>query len=314
MHPAPTQALFIYIPALAPEWVERYHRALLRELTSTVPQMDLTALRSCYISTAGTLYDPGVLDTCGILNKITSDVVEISFSTDRQLLPEQQGMLHQEGVTRIHYTIEDINERWISFLAEVQGHTAIDVCMYLTAGWKEQFRACLSTNTQHLSLSFAEDEGEGTEIDIYDQYAWAIACLAAAGFRQYSTYDFALPGYESVQQQIYAQYGTYWGFGAGACSFDGNMRYQNVIDVAAYCNGQEENKPRYENKEHMTEKQRSFEKRMLALSTTGLRTQELAHGTVSSLITEGLMYEKEGRLFLTTRGRLMENAIITRIF
>ena len=58
--------------------------------------------------------------------------------------------------------------------------------------------------------------------------------LKELGYRQYEISNFALPGRESLHNLKYWQFEPYWGFGAGAHSFDGERRWSNAVSPADY--------------------------------------------------------------------------------
>jgi oxygen-independent coproporphyrinogen III oxidase len=60
--------------------------------------------------------------------------------------------------------------------------------------------------------------------------------LAAAGYQHYEISNWGLPGFESRHNQKYWRREPYFGFGAGAHSFNGSQRWANAHDPAAYSN------------------------------------------------------------------------------
>jgi oxygen-independent coproporphyrinogen-3 oxidase len=65
-------------------------------------------------------------------------------------------------------------------------------------------------------------------------YESACGCLAAAGYEHYEISNWALPGRRSRHNLKYWRREPYFGFGAGAHSFDGLLRWANVHDAARY--------------------------------------------------------------------------------
>ena len=58
--------------------------------------------------------------------------------------------------------------------------------------------------------------------------------LAAAGYEHYEISNWGLPGFESRHNLKYWRREPYFGFGAGAHSFNGSQRWANAHDAAAY--------------------------------------------------------------------------------
>lgn len=58
--------------------------------------------------------------------------------------------------------------------------------------------------------------------------------LENLGYVQYEISNYAKPGYECRHNQVYWRRGNYLGFGVGAASMVGNVRYSNIRDINAY--------------------------------------------------------------------------------
>jgi len=119
--------------------------------------------------------------------------------------------------------------------------------------WEESVSELLRTYPEHVSIYMLEiDEGSrlGREAlqggerysagalpsddAMADFYESARAQLASAGYEHYEISNWALPGRRSRHNLKYWRREPYWGFGAGAHSFDGRMRWANVHDPARY--------------------------------------------------------------------------------
>lgn len=68
-----------------------------------------------------------------------------------------------------------------------------------------------------------------------DMFAMLSARLIEAGFEQYEISNYAKPGFESRHNSGYWQGVRYLGIGAGACSFDGERRWENISHTLKYC-------------------------------------------------------------------------------
>jgi oxygen-independent coproporphyrinogen-3 oxidase len=119
--------------------------------------------------------------------------------------------------------------------------------------WEDSVGQLIGLRPEHVSIYLLEvDEGSrlGRELltlgERYsapavpsdDQMAafYESACLrlAAAGYVHYEISNWALPGFESRHNLKYWRREPYFGFGAGAHSFNGAQRWANVHDPAAY--------------------------------------------------------------------------------
>jgi oxygen-independent coproporphyrinogen III oxidase len=119
--------------------------------------------------------------------------------------------------------------------------------------WETSVGTLLDLRPEHISIYMLEvDEGshlgkeslaggtrysaaaippDDTQAEFYDS---ACARLAAAGYDHYEISNWALPERRSRHNLKYWQREPYFGFGAGAHSFDGKTRWANVHDSAKF--------------------------------------------------------------------------------
>jgi oxygen-independent coproporphyrinogen-3 oxidase len=119
--------------------------------------------------------------------------------------------------------------------------------------WDESVAQLLILRPEHASIYLMEiDEGSRLGLEVLTGgtrysasalpdddsmaafYERACARLAAAGYVHYEISNWALPGLESRHNLKYWQRQAYFGFGAGAHSFNGTQRWANAHDPAAY--------------------------------------------------------------------------------
>ena len=123
-----------------------------------------------------------------------------------------------------------------------------------TAGsWEESVKELLGIRPEHVSvymLEIDEDSRLGREAlrggsryraqarpdddTTADFYEMARQRLASAGYEHYEISNWGLPGYRSRHNLKYWHREPYLGFGAGAHSFDGMMRWANAHDPGRY--------------------------------------------------------------------------------
>ena len=102
-----------------------------------------------------------------------------------------------------------------------------------------------------------------------DFYERACARLAAAGYVHYEISNWALPGFESRHNLKYWRREPYFGFGAGAHSFNGTQRWANAHDPAAYARAISEGRFPVEQLETVTPEQSLEEELFLGLRQLG---------------------------------------------
>ncbi len=116
------------------------------------------------------------------------------------------------------------------------------------SAWRRNLEAALALGPEHLSL-YALTVEDGTPLardvergrvrapdpDVQaDHYEWTQERLARAGYEHYEISNWARPDRRSRHNLKYWRREPYFGFGAGAHSFDGHTRWANIHDSARY--------------------------------------------------------------------------------
>jgi oxygen-independent coproporphyrinogen-3 oxidase len=86
----------------------------------------------------------------------------------------------------------------------------------------------LSGGSRYSAPALPEDDA------MADFYERACVRLGDAGYHHYEISNWGLPGFESRHNRKYWRREPYYGFGAGAHSFNGSQRWANAHDPAAY--------------------------------------------------------------------------------
>ena len=117
-----------------------------------------------------------------------------------------------------------------------------------SAKWEQTLEAVVSAGVRHLSCySLSVEEGTplykavesgalpkpDEDLD-RDMYHFAVSYLRSAGIYQYELSNFAEPGRECRHNLKYWTGGRYRGFGAGAHSYDGAVRFSNAPSITDY--------------------------------------------------------------------------------
>ena len=164
------------------------------------------------------------------------------------------------------------------------------------------------------SLTLPDDEMQA------DMYLFAVEYLQNLGYRQYEISNFARPGHESRHNLKYWTLGEYAGFGPGAHSDFGNVRYAYVADLDMYLQG----RLILSESETMGEAEREREYIMLSLRTAaGLNVKafesrfrrrfDVAQELLVNYEAHGLARRTDVGWCLTPRGFLVSNAIISSL-
>jgi putative oxygen-independent coproporphyrinogen III oxidase len=152
------------------------------------------------------------------------------------------------------------------------------------SSWKESVGEALRLRPEHISIYLFEiDEGSrlgrellasGTRYSagavpsddaMAESYEFACERLCEAGYDHYEISNWALPGFRSRHNLKYWRREPYLGFGAGAHSFDGRLRWANAHDPAAYATAIGQGRLPIEQLEEVTPKQALDEELFLGL-------------------------------------------------
>ncbi len=156
-------------------------------------------------------------------------------------------------------------------------------------------------------------------------YHWTVDTLSDHGFDRYELSNFAKPGYESRHNTVYWERKPYKAFGLGACSFDGERRFQNDKNLMNYLEGIEKGGEVVSFSEELSAAQIQLEKLMLGLRRkVGVSCADLFdhfsqkqkdhfEKTVHRFKEKKLLVEQDGKLLLTTDGMVVENEIIAQL-
>lgn len=188
------------------------------------------------------------------------------------------------------------------------------------ASWEKSVGELVAMRPEHVSVYLLEvDDGSrlGKELlaggkqygagqvpsddEMADFYESACAKLKADGFEHYEISNWGLPGHASKHNLKYWRREPYVGFGAGAHSFDGQKRWANVHDPAAYAASFEQGLTTRESEEVVTPSQALEEEFFLGLRQLAgidLARIEQEYGAdlrprIEKLLDEGLI-EREG--------------------
>ena len=160
--------------------------------------------------------------------------------------------------------------------------------------------------------------GEDAEATMYE---YVMQRLVEAGYHQYEISNFSKEGYESKHNLVYWNNEEYYGLGAGAHGYLGDVRYHNHGPLKKYMNAIEENrKPIIEQitvsrKEKMEEEMFLGLRKMEGVSPKLFKQrfsadiEDVFGDTIKRMVSEGLLEISEGRIKLTQSGKLMGNEV-----
>lgn len=202
--------------------------------------------------------------------------------------------------------------------------------------WKDTLSKAIELGPEHISAYELTPE-KGTplysdimdnkhvkpeEDSILDMYYHAIEVLTSAGYGHYEISNFAKEGFECRHNMNYWNRGGYIGLGAGAHSFIGDRRLSNTCDIKRYMDSLETGSLAIEEDMVVSCKEALKETIFLGLrKTKGLNTDRFKEdfvvdisGAATEIIKNGLLVSDREMLRLTTKGILVSNAVIVRLF
>lgn len=154
-----------------------------------------------------------------------------------------------------------------------------------------------------------------------DMYSYASEMLSRYGLLHYEVSNFCAPGFESKHNLKYWNMRDYMGFGPGAHSCIGNLRYSFVKDLKQYISGIERNVSIIDEYENVDTLERSVEYVMLAMRTArGISERDYRlycqsdwrpiEAALLAFEKKGWAEQAEDRWHFTTPGFLISNTLI----
>ncbi|NHN54203.1 coproporphyrinogen III oxidase [Calidifontibacter sp. DB0510] len=251
----------------------------------------------------------------------------------------------QSAVPHVLKTLERTHDpanvgRVVQAARELNLQVSLDL-IYGTPGeslqdWRRSLEAAIALAPGHIS-AYALVVEEGTKLaaqvrrgdvempdddDEADKYELADSLLAQAGYRWYEISNWAAePDLRCRHNDLYWSDANWWGFGPGAHSHIGGVRWWNVKHPRAYADRLAAGRSPGAGRELLTPAQRSDERVLLGIRRAeGLPIAVLAPGArsaIAGLIADGLIDGpaalREHRVVLTQRGRLLADTVVHRL-
>ena len=345
-----------YSLAGAEERMDDYCRALERHLAEVAPQAECHKADTVYFG-GGTPSYLGAERLCRLLGSIrklykVDKHAEITLeanpdsATDRKTLKR----LRKAGFNRLSLGVQSMDDALLQTIGRI--HTRQQVQEAVAAarkagfknlsldliyglpgqtmeGWEKTLSDAVSLHPEHLScygLKLEEGtplyrrQGELTFPDEdrqADMYLYAVEFLKQCGYEQYEISNFAKPGFASRHNLKYWLLQEYAGFGPGAHSDFGNVRYGYARDLERYLKGE----LILQESETVDTDEREREYLMLRLRTVqGVDPREFEYrfrqrfAPLATLLQqcarEGLAEQDGNGWHLTAKGFLVSNRII----
>ena len=206
--------------------------------------------------------------------------------------------------------------------------------------WETSVEELLGLRPEHVSVYMMEiDEGSRLGLEVLQDgerysakalpsddamagfYEHACGRLADAGYLHYEISNWALPGFESRHNLKYWRREPYFGFGAGAHSFNGTQRWANAHDPASYVSAIVQGRFPVEQLESVTSGQALEEELFLGLRQLAgidLGSIEAKYGSrlrprLEELVAQGLVEWDGPRLRLSPSRLAVSNEVFVQL-
>lgn len=340
----------------------RYQQALIAHIRECVPRIAPAYIDTVYFG-GGTPSYYGARRIAQVLDEIKSSGLlmrnaEITVEANPDSLTRGEArILRRAGVNRLSIGMQSANNDILKMIgrrhnfkqvemavryARMEGidNVSLDLIYGLpsqSAGdWAESLARALELHPEHLSCYGLKLE-PGTPMyelkdsplipddDLQaDMYLAAVETLARYNYHQYEISNFCIPGYESRHNFKYWRLEDYLGFGPGAHSCVGRVRYSYVRDLDAYIQGVLQSGDMIDEYEQIGDFERGSEYLMLGMRTVwGVTKEEYQHfyhnsfdelqRTLEEFRDSGWTVEENGRWHFTPEGFLLSNQLIGKL-
>lgn len=204
--------------------------------------------------------------------------------------------------------------------------------------WRESLETAIHLAPDHVS-AYALIVEEGTKLsrqirsgelgqvdeDLQaEKYELADELLTQAGYRWYEISNWAKsPEYQSRHNSAYWMGQDWWGYGPGAHSHIGSVRWWNSKHPLTYAKKLEQSVSPAAGREQIDKETSKLERVLLESRTSDgmsiselLQLEPLAEAEIPQLISDGLIEGRlalQGRLVLTLKGRLLADAVVRKL-
>lgn len=339
---------------------EKYIPAVCKEIDLKTAKSD-AAVKSIYIG-GGTpgIIDPELiamlLEKCFAGLDIASDyecTIEVNPGT---VTPDKVKAYRAAGVNRVSVGGQSFNDKFLQFLGRKHKASdivkAVDVCQkngldnisldlmfgysgQTVADWENDMHKALALDLKHISLYdlsveegsrfFEEDQESGLvlEDNVYlEMYSKAVEVIGSK-YLHYEISNFAISEeYVSLHNMLYWGNLSYIGVGAGAFSYEKEVRSSNITDVSHYIKLLEREESVISEQEKLLPTKRLKETfvlnlRRLRQGASLIEAEEFCNSSFSEdfriklqgLVQDGLLSSKKDTFFLTSRGIALFNQV-----
>lgn len=337
-----------------------YEDALIRHIREAAPTMAGYQIDTVYFG-GGTPSYFGAKRICNIFGALKDlglvrrdSEVTMEANPDSMKIGDLK-MLRKAGVNRISIGMQSANNDILKMIGRRHNYKQVELAVKAAreAGfdnlsldliyglpsqsrtdWADTLAKAIALRPEHLSCyGLKLEEGTPMHKEYFgsplipdddtqaDMYLYAVELLERYGYKQYEISNFAISGYESRHNLKYWRLGDYMGFGPGAASGVGSLRYSYIKDTEAYISGVSGDKSIVDEYERILPMERASEYLMLGMRTTrGISSSEyraiyLSEWTpierlLKAFEARGWVKKTDDRWAFTPSGFLVSNQLI----
>ena len=282
--------------------------------------------------------------------------VTLEANPETVTTPRLEGY-RRAGVNRLSYGVQSFRDDELKRLSRLHGaeraraalrearaagfeNVSLDLMMWLPGqkveAWLESVDEAAALQPEHLSLYLLEvypnaplrDEmaraqwSQAPDEDAETMYITAMERLEAAGYEQYEISNVARPGRRSRHNLKYWMDGEWLGFGCGAHSTLGGVRWKNVSSTEEYVDRATQGVPPGIDARRMTDAERMGDALFTGLrlndgvderviqSRYGVDVWQQYGSDLQPYIEGGLLLRQDRRMRLTRRGMLLAHEVM----
>ncbi|MEX0672002.1 MAG: radical SAM family heme chaperone HemW [Candidatus Babeliales bacterium] len=344
------------------QFMEQYHEALCQEIMQFGQRYaQKMPVKTIFLGggTPSTYPDRLLLDMFDTLRKVYNfdHATEVSIEVNPGTVRDEQLLLWEKvGINRLSIGVQSLKDAVLKKLnrhqlaTDVQNllekaskrfnNISVDLILGLPgvseADWKSLIEQVVAWPIKHVSIYFLTVH-ENTPLyfniqrkrvtlphdeSLVDLYHWSRDILQQHGFLHYEISNFAKEGFQSRHNTAYWNHKPYIGLGLGACSFDGQRRFQNSKNLMHYINGVNNHEDVVYFEESLTMDQQWLETVMLglrqirgfdinaSLAKLPKEQQEKIRKKIGELEQRKFVEYNGDNLILTPTGLVLENEVI----
>ena len=338
----------------------RYHNALLKHIREAAPALRQYFTDTVYFG-GGTPSYYGARRVCDVFNTLKrTGLVYKTAEVTMEANPDSVRyrdlvLLRSEGVNRLSLGAQSADDDLLKLIGRRHNWSQVtravknarnagfeNISLDLIYGlpsqskedWADTLNRALDLGPEHLSCyglkleegtplyeTYKESEILPSDDDQADMYLYTCETLSRFGYAQYEISNFAKPGRRSRHNLKYWLLRDYMGFGPGAASSVGGLRYSYVKDLREYISGVRNDQTILAEREEIGHLDRAAEYLMLGMRTVRGISAEEYHNIYRSDFApleellgvferKGWAVTASGRWHFTPSGFLLSNLLI----